>query len=114
MNEEINKKVHQAHCCAIHGCKYGEEDCPVVTKEVDQFYICESCPTDGINDIETLNKAKKLSDLRLTQSEIDGISLSLTLDGEEEIFNEEEKERIKLKLDLLKKCYDYFSDYQFP
>ena len=22
--------VHSRHCCVEHGCKYGEEDCPVV------------------------------------------------------------------------------------
>jgi hypothetical protein len=26
--------VHDTHCCAIHGCKYGDDDCPVVSGEV--------------------------------------------------------------------------------
>ena len=27
----MNVGVHQTHCCVVHGCKYGDEDCPVVT-----------------------------------------------------------------------------------
>lgn len=36
-----NKGVHQAHCCKKHGCKYGDEDCPVVSGEIVQEYTCE-------------------------------------------------------------------------
>jgi len=36
-------RVHQSHCCVKHGCKYGDEDCPVVKGEVKQFYYCEAC-----------------------------------------------------------------------
>lgn len=35
--------VHETHCCEIHGCKYGDEDCPVVLGIVKQKYECESC-----------------------------------------------------------------------
>lgn len=36
------KSVHDAHCCKIHGCKYGDFDCPVVLG--DEFGIdCEDC-----------------------------------------------------------------------
>lgn len=38
--------VHRTHCCVIHGCKYGDEDCPVVLKEVKQEYLCEDCDSD--------------------------------------------------------------------
>jgi len=36
-------RVHQSHCCAKHGCKYGDEDCPIVNGDVKQFYYCETC-----------------------------------------------------------------------
>lgn len=35
--------VHSTHCCKIHGCKYGDEDCPVVNGEEVQEYPCEDC-----------------------------------------------------------------------
>lgn len=35
--------VHITHCCAVHGCKYGDEDCPVVNLRVKQAYPCEDC-----------------------------------------------------------------------
>jgi len=35
--------VHHAHCCLNHGCKYGDEDCPVVLELVKQEYPCELC-----------------------------------------------------------------------
>ncbi len=36
--------VHHAHCCADHGCKYAQSDCPVaVLRIVQQAYRCEEC-----------------------------------------------------------------------
>jgi len=35
--------VHRTHCCVIHGCKYGDPDCPVENKKVLQEYLCEQC-----------------------------------------------------------------------
>ena len=32
--------VHETHCCVLHGCKYGDDDCPVVNKLTKQKYIC--------------------------------------------------------------------------
>jgi hypothetical protein len=52
--------VHQTHCCTKHGCKYGDEDCPVVSGEIKQDYICESCDYDGINSVEELFKKRKM------------------------------------------------------
>jgi len=37
------RDVHTEHCCLVHGCKYGDEDCPVVTKNKTQSYPCEEC-----------------------------------------------------------------------
>lgn len=41
--------VHQEHCCASHGCKYGEDDCPVYTGELRQSYPCEQCDEELID-----------------------------------------------------------------
>jgi hypothetical protein len=35
--------VHMGHCCTRHGCKYLEDDCPVVAFTATQNYPCESC-----------------------------------------------------------------------
>ena len=35
--------VHASHCCKWHGCKYGDSDCPVVSGEIEQLYLCEDC-----------------------------------------------------------------------
>lgn len=35
--------VHASHCCKWHGCKYGDDDCPVASGEIEQLYLCEYC-----------------------------------------------------------------------
>ena len=40
--------VHRSHCCYIHGCKYGEDDCPVVKGVIIQKYTCEQCNEENI------------------------------------------------------------------
>ena len=50
------KNVHTEHCCIKHGCKYGDDDCTVVTRRAPQSYVCESCSEyDGITDLNMLN-----------------------------------------------------------
>ena len=39
----INPGVHAEHCCQDHGCKYGDENCPVEKGVVAQEYPCENC-----------------------------------------------------------------------
>lgn len=39
----MNIGVHETHCCARHGCKYGDDDCPVANRTVLQAYACEDC-----------------------------------------------------------------------
>lgn len=34
--------VHATHCCSKHGCKYNDNDCPVVNGKVEGV-VCESC-----------------------------------------------------------------------
>ena len=47
--------VHETHCCVLHGCKYGDDDCPVVNKLTKQKYICEQCEEDGISEVEDID-----------------------------------------------------------
>lgn len=35
--------VHVEHCCARHGCKYGDAACPVALRQRPQAYPCEFC-----------------------------------------------------------------------
>jgi len=35
--------IHTSQCCKLHGCKYGNEDCPVSAGDVAQKYPCENC-----------------------------------------------------------------------
>ncbi len=50
---EVDKVgVHRTHCCVVHGCKYGDKDCPVAMGELLQDYICEACDeVEGWNDL---------------------------------------------------------------
>jgi len=57
-----NYGVHIAHCCYIHGCKYGDENCPVVSGEVAQKHLCYDCEEEyepyTLEEIELLRKTK--------------------------------------------------------
>ena len=44
---EENRDVHTEHCCVIHGCKYGKDDCPVTSDIKRQSHACESCYNDA-------------------------------------------------------------------
>lgn len=46
--------VHTEHCCVLHGCKYGDVFCTVVTRKADQSYPCERCSEDGIENLAML------------------------------------------------------------
>lgn len=41
--KKSNKCVHTEHCCIVHGCKYGEKDCPVEDGSKKQSFTCEYC-----------------------------------------------------------------------
>jgi hypothetical protein len=38
-----NKCVHTEHCCVKHGCKYGDDNCPVWLGYKRQSFPCELC-----------------------------------------------------------------------
>ena len=39
-----NLGTHITHCCFMHGCKYGNLECPVTRGKLAQRYPCEFCP----------------------------------------------------------------------
>jgi hypothetical protein len=53
--------AHRTHCCWLHGCKYADDDCPVVTGEIEQEYSCEDCGRDGWEGIPP-KEMKKIND----------------------------------------------------
>lgn len=40
-------EVHISHCCSIHGCKYGDIDCPVILGLAKQKHLCEYCDDES-------------------------------------------------------------------
>lgn len=63
----MNVAVHESHCCEYHGCKYGDEDCPVASGQLKQLYPCEECREEDPKDKamrELIKLAQDLVDLR--------------------------------------------------
>ena len=40
---DLEDVIHARHCCVKCGCKYGEDNCPVVNFRVMQRYNCPDC-----------------------------------------------------------------------
>jgi len=57
--------VHETHCCIIHGCKYGDSDCPVSLGEAPQVFPCEDCDTDLIISLEGFEEVARLKEFEL-------------------------------------------------
>lgn len=58
IDDENGCSVHVAHCCILHGCKYGDDDCPVALGKMKQEFPCESCREIGIHSVEDIEKYK--------------------------------------------------------
>jgi len=54
-----DKCVHTEHCCVIHGCKYGQDDCPVINDIKIQSFPCEDC-SEEIEYLELYQANKEL------------------------------------------------------
>ena len=48
-NDSLEKNVHTEHCCILHGCKYGDDTCPVWLGYQRQSYRCEACFYDELS-----------------------------------------------------------------
>ena len=58
-----SKDVHTEHCCARHGCKYGDPECSVALGIKKQSWNCETCdyemhPTNELVQLMTWLKEK--------------------------------------------------------
>ena len=56
-------EVHKTHCCILHGCKYRDNNCPVITEQIKQIYSCEECYSMSISSIEELNNLLEVKEL---------------------------------------------------
>lgn len=65
----INWKVHAAHCCKWHGCKYGNDDCPVAQGWVKQEYLCEQCDEDLENEPYLLQMLADIQEMKRFKNE---------------------------------------------
>ena len=58
------RKACPSHCCPVHGCKYGYEDCPITAGKVAPQYPhnngCEICESEPSADPEQ----RRIADLR--------------------------------------------------
>ena len=66
----MNIYVHASHCCKWHGCKYGNDDCPVVTGKIDQKYLCEWCDVDLANEEYHKEVLKNIEEIKTFASTI--------------------------------------------
>ena len=56
--------VHASHCCKWHGCKYGDENCPVVLGIIEQHYPCWDC-NDLLNEEEYFrSQVRKIDEIK--------------------------------------------------
>lgn len=103
--------VHKAHCCYIHGCKYGDPECPVVNGLTKQDHLCWDCVNPDIEDepytMEEIEKLLATKSKRLTYGELRKEWLTykekcfwqdkqIELDGEKLKALEEENKNLKL------------------
>ena len=55
--------AHLTHCCVLHGCKYGDDDCPVEDGSAQQEFLCEECPRNLAEAEHLVREALELRDL---------------------------------------------------
>lgn len=62
----FEKDVHTEHCCAIHGCKYGEDDyyCTVMQQKKPQSFPCPRCLNPNLTALNVLKIEEQEYDAR--------------------------------------------------
>ena len=82
----IREGIHRTHCCILHGCKYGDKDCPVADGTIKQDYVCEHCDVyDNIHTMEELNERIEIDNLKTAEKfeairiGLDGVNEALEL-----------------------------------
>lgn len=61
--------VHAAHCCGVHGCKYGNEDCGVAAGTLEQKHPCEYCDVEDRVAAPLVNKIVSWLEGRIAELE---------------------------------------------
>lgn len=56
--------VHVTHCCVIHGCKYGENNCVVTQGTHVQAYLCEFCSNVLEEVDEVVEEIRRVTELK--------------------------------------------------
>lgn len=64
------RNVHTEHCCFTHGCKYGEQDCPVANMKQLQSTPCEQCGKSEKFVLKTLEDFYADAEIRKYESQI--------------------------------------------
>lgn len=59
------RDVHTEHCCDIHGCKYGDPKCTVVSGEKAQSYLCEACEEEAHQDAAYDSRTQSITHLSI-------------------------------------------------
>lgn len=80
-----DKDVHTEHCCATHGCKYGDRDCPVENGRKKQSHPCESCDWEKEEVINRKPEQYTLSLITRMQDNGDGGYTTYLYNSEEEM-----------------------------
>lgn len=62
MSEQQIMDVHTRHCCLVHGCKYADPSCTVVTRRAVQEGSCEHCSEQQDTPVEALAAALRYID----------------------------------------------------
>lgn len=78
MEASVSIGVHINHCCVLHGCKYGDENCPVVGRQVEQEYLCEQCGEELENPILETNEIE--SELYWLKTRLSKLQLKIIRD----------------------------------
>ena len=60
---EHQKNFHSEHCCIEHGCKYGDDFCPVYLGIQTQSFRCEDCGGDEMPRVTKEEIATRRSSL---------------------------------------------------
>lgn len=94
--------VHISHCCYIHGCKYGDKDCPVESGEVAQKYRCYDCTEE--NEPYTLEEIKLLRETKSYRPNYKQLKSKITVLEAKLAENKEELLQKEIEISNLRNC----------
>lgn len=94
---ENQKCVHTEHCCRIHGCKYGDKNCPVWLGFKTQSFSCEYC--DDYTELYGRNHVSKDGIMPVSEAEFKG----RIMESESDDFKMDDYSNLNY--------YDYYENY---